>query len=109
MAVRLGKEIKIGIEVGGEEVLFTLREPSNAELNDFLSGRFSMSMRGKQISDKSVAARVEFFDLLLVNVSNLEDVDGAPITAAEKNKIPANWKNMVVLEAFENTTVSVKN
>lgn len=109
MAVRLGNEIKIGLEVGNEEVLFTLREPTNAELNKFLAGRFSLTMRGKQVNDKSVEARVAFFDLLITNVENLEDADGTPITADNADKIPDNWKNAVILEAFENTGVSVKN
>jgi len=109
MAVKLGNEVKVGLEVGNEEVMFTLREPTNAELNRFLSGRFSMTMRGKQVNDKSVEARVEFFDLLVTKVSNLEDADGKPMTAEQKDKIPSNWKNLVILEAFENTGVSVKN
>ena len=109
MAVKIGNEIKIGLEVGGEEVLFTLREPTNDELNKFLSGRFSMSMRGKQVNDKSVEARIKFFDLLLIKVENLEDAKGNPITVENKDEIPANWKNMVILEAFENTEVSIKN
>lgn len=109
MAVKLGSEIKVELPVGNEEVLFTFREPTNAELNRFLSGRFSMAMRGKQVNDKSVGARVEFFDLLITKVDNLEDEDGKPITAEQKDKIPSNWKNAVILEAFENTEASVKN
>ncbi len=108
MSVKLRNEVKIGMDVAGEEVLFTFRNPSNAELNRFLSGRFSM--RGRQMSDRSVQARVEFFDLLITGIENVEGEDGKPITAEQADKIPTNWKNAVILEAFENTTeISVKN
>lgn len=109
MAIRLNKEVKIGLTVQDEEVLFTFREPTNTELNRFLADRFSMSGRGRQVRDKSVEARVEFFDLLIVKVENLEDDAGVPISPEQKEKIPSNWKNIAILEAFENTEVSVKN
>lgn len=106
--VKLGSEIKVGLLVGNEEVSFSFREPTNAELNRFLSGRYSMS-RGKSVNDKSFEARVAFFDLLLTKVENLEDEEGVLVTPEQKDKIPSNWKNTVILEAFESNEVSLKN
>ncbi len=107
MAVKLGSSVKVGLEVNGEEVLFTFRQPSNAELNRFLSGRFSM--KGRQMSDRSVQARVEFFDLLVEKIENVEDEAGAAVGVEQKDKIPANWKNAAILQAFEDTEAQVKN
>ena len=107
MAVRLGGNVNAVLKVGAEEVKFTFREPTNRELNNFLSGRFNM--RGKKMDDKSVEARVEFFDLLIVKIENVEDAQGQPITAEGKENIPTNWKNAAILEAFETTEVEIKN
>ncbi|MBU1864252.1 MAG: hypothetical protein KKH94_11355 [Candidatus Omnitrophica bacterium] len=106
--VKLGSDIKVGLLVGDEEVSFTFREPTNAELNKFLNGRYSMR-RGKSIDDKSAESRADFFDLLLIKVENLEDNDGSPIAPENKDKIPSNWKTTIILEAFETQSVSLKN
>ncbi len=107
MAVKLGGEVRASLEQNGEEVVFTFREPTNGELNQFLSDRFSM--RGKKTVDRSVNKRVELFDLLLTKVENLEGADGNPITAENREKIPVTWKNAVILDTFENKEVTVKN
>lgn len=105
--VKLGSEVKVGLEVNGEQVLITFRQPTNAEINRFLSNRFTM--RGRQMNDRSVQARVEFFDLLVTRIENVEDEHGQAVGAEQTEKIPANWKNAAILQAFEDTEANIKN
>ncbi len=103
---RLPKERKATVMLQGEEVLFTFREPTNEELNDFLTSRFEL--KGKGPKDTSVAARCDFFDLLLVKVENLEDEQGE-VTPERKDRIPSNWKQDMIMQLFEATEINVKN
>jgi len=92
--VKLTQGTKAVVEVGDEEVTFTLREPSPQEINDFLSKRCG----------RLVSSRVEFFDLLLISVENLENTDGTPITTEQKALIPATWKNDIIFWGFASYT-----
>jgi len=107
MAVRIGEKIKVSIVVDGEEVIFTLRQPTNEELNKFLEGRYTVV--GRKVLDRSLKARCEFFDKILIDVENLEDEKGNPITADKKDLIPASWKNDVIFKTFEDNEVNIKN
>jgi hypothetical protein len=107
MAVRLGKEIKCGVKVGGEEVLFTLRRPDNEELSSFMKSRF-IEKPGK-VEDIGPAARVKFFDDLLQTVENFEDAAGKPIGPDRKELVPDNWKQQVIFSLFEAVQIDLKN
>jgi site-specific recombinase XerC len=108
MAVKLQKELKAVIAVGEENVTFTLRQPSNKELNDFLAERYEVGKRNR-MKDNSTPARIEFFDKLLTGVENLVDANDQTITPAQADQIPANWKNDVIFRLFENNEIDVKN
>ncbi len=105
---RLSREREATVTVQGEEVKFYFREPSNKELNDFLSSRWTTGKKGK-VDDRSHEARCEFFDKLLVRVENLEDPEGNPVTPERKELIPANWKADMVFKLFEDADIDVKN
>lgn len=107
MAVKLGEKIKVSIVVDGEEVIFTLRQPSNEELNKFLESRYTVV--GRKVLDRSLKARCEFFDKIIEKIENLEDENGVAITVENKEKIPASWKNDVIFKTFEDTEVNIKN
>ena len=108
MAVQIGNsELKATVTVGEEEVEFSLREPTNEEQNKFLGKRYKM--KRNKMEDKSLDARVEFFDLLLTGVNNLEDADGKPITPERKDLIPNRWKDKVVFRLFEDDDIEIKN
>jgi len=96
--VKLTQGTKAVVEVGDEEVTFTLREPSPQEINDFLSKRCG----------RLVSSRVEFFDLLLISVENLENTDGTPITTEQKALIPATWKNDIIFRRFEDNEITLR-
>lgn len=105
---RLSSERKASIPIGGEDVLFVFREPTNQELNKFLVARIDNSKKGK-LQDKAISARCNFFDLLLTDVNILEAADGTPITPENKELIPDNIKAELIWEIFENNDVDVKN
>ncbi|MBM2838803.1 MAG: hypothetical protein HW415_1428 [Deltaproteobacteria bacterium] len=96
---RLTQGIKAVVEVGDEAVTLTLREPSPQELNDFLSKR----------QHRLVDSRLEFFNLLLIRVENLENTDGTPITADQKELIPVTWKNDIIFRRFEDNGITLIN
>lgn len=104
---RLSKEIKASVKVGDEEVVFTLRQPTNKEINDFLGKRYQV--KGRKMDDKSVDTRIELFDTLLTDVQNLEDADGLPVTVDRKELIPGTWKNSIIFQQLESVEVDLKN
>ena len=106
--MRLTNEHRVSLTIGDESVNFTLRRPTNKELNDFLAERYDIGRKGK-MRDNSLSARTAFFDLLLTEVENLEDPDGKIITPERKDEIPANWKSSVVFQAFEDIEINEKN
>jgi len=108
VAVQIGNsELKATVTVGDEEVEFTLREPTNEEQNNFLGKRYEL--KRNKMKDKSLDARVEFFDLLLTGVNNLEDAEGKAITPKRKDLIPNRWKDKVVFRLFEDDDIEIKN
>ncbi|MFH2073746.1 MAG: hypothetical protein ABIJ57_00170 [Pseudomonadota bacterium] len=106
--MRLSAEHRVGITVGDETFVSILRKPTNKELNDFLGERFEVGRKGK-MKDHSLQARVDFYDLLLIGVENLEGSDGQPITPEGKDQIPPNWKAAVVFKEFEDIEIDEKN
>ena len=106
--MKLKKEIKIALTIAEESVLFTLRKPTNEELNEFLGERYEVEKKGK-LKDKSLTARVALFDTLLTGVENLTDENDNPIGPDRKAEIPANWKGSVIFKAFEDMEIDEKN
>ena len=106
--MKLQSEIKRTLTIGGESVTFTLRRPSNQELNTFLASRHEVGKRGS-LKDTSNEARGALFDKLVTGISGLEDDAGAPIGPEQKDLIPANWKAAVIFSAFEDMEIDEKN
>ena len=106
---KLLNEIKASVELSDGDAVFTLRKPTNEELNNFLAKRYEVSRKGKDVRDNSLQSRVELFDQLLVKVENLEDGNGQPITTADKAQIPANWKADIIFKSFEDNEITIKN
>lgn len=101
--MKLTKEIRINLGVGGENFTSVFRRPTNQELNEFFNERFGSDKKGD-----AVQARAAFYDKLLTGIEDLE-ADGAPVTPERKDLIPEAWKGLIVFEAFENVKVSEKN
>jgi len=106
--MRLTNELKAKINYKGEEIVFTLKRPTNEEMNKFLSSRWAAGQRG-QVRDHSQEARCDLFDKLLIGISGLEDEKGAPLTTEHKAEIPANWKASVIFNLFEDMEIDIKN
>ena len=94
--MKFSAEVKINV---GEDGIITLREPTNAEWNNFAGRRYPISKKGK-IIDNSMEARTELFDVLVLKIENIEDTRG-PITIETKERIPARIKSAVIFHAFE--------
>jgi len=108
MAVKIQNELIGRVTVGEEEVVFTLRQPTNKELNKFLADRYEVGKKNK-MRDHSLDARIGFFDLLLIKIENLVGSDDKPITPDQKDLIPLTWKAGVVFQLFEDQDISVEN
>jgi len=96
------------VDVDGEAVELSFRNPSNQELSEFLASRWEPGKKGR-VKDQSHEARCEFFDLLITGVKNLEDEEGNPVTPERKDVIPSNWKSDIVFKKFENSDIEIKN
>lgn len=96
------------VELEGETVELSYRNPSNQELNKFLASRYETGKKGK-VNDNSHEARCDFHDLLLTGVKNLEDSEGNPVTPERKDLIPANWKADIIFKKFESSDIDIKN
>lgn len=105
--VKIPEKIVMAVRVGDEEVVFTLRKPTNQELNEYLASRYEVGRRNR-LKDNSLQARCEFFDLLLESVENLEDAQG-PVTVERKDAIPVTWKSDIVFRAYEDHEIDTKN
>lgn len=106
--MQLSGEFSRAITVGQETATFTLQTPTPEELNTFLAARYETSRKGR-LRDNSIAARVAFFDLLLIRVENLEDSSGGAIGPDRCRLIPANWKNTIIFYEFEDIEIDEKN
>ena len=93
-------------EVKDTDVIFTLRNPTNEEINKYYASKLDIS--GKTVKDNSVQARCELFDLLLTNIENLEDDNGI-VTTDRKNAIPLKWKGEAIFKAFDESEIDLKN
>ena len=95
---KLTNELEATVKLGGEDVNIYLRNPSNEEMNDFLSKRYDVSAnkKGGKVKDNSLLARANFFDNLVSKIENLEDAEGKAITAERKELIPSKWKNDII-------------
>lgn len=105
---KLSREKTATVMLGDEEVKFYFRDPSNKEMNDFLSSRWETGKKGK-MADNSHEARCAFFDKLFTKVETLEDPEGNPVTPANKEVVPSNWKADMVFRLFESAEIEVKN
>jgi len=98
VAVQLTKSIKFTIDVGDETVTLICKQPTAIEQQKFLKARFDTKKRGK-LKDKSIEAAIEFADLILLDVENVE-YEGTggkmlPLTnkvEGWKDLLPPNWK-----------------
>jgi hypothetical protein len=108
MPVKIQNELTARVTVDEEDVVFTLRQPTNKELNQFLSDRYEIGKKNR-MKDTSLDARIGFFDKLLIKVENLVDANNVAITPERKDEIPANWKGGVIFNLFEDQDISIKN
>lgn len=106
--MKLTNEHRVALNFGDEQVVFTLRNPSNKELNDFMASRWDIKRRGK-LKDNTIEARAALFDKLLTGVENLEDTAGVPIGPDRPGEIPENWKSSVIFQLFEEVEIEEKN
>jgi len=102
--VKLSKEISVRV---GEDGLIVLREPTNAEWNEFNNSQLVPGKKGR-MSFRINEAREKLFDTLLVKIENIEDADG-PITVETRERLPSRFKSRVIIEAFELDEIDVKN
>jgi hypothetical protein len=109
MGLKIGSDITVDLKIGEETATFTLRQPTNEELNKFLGARYTVGGRGKQVADHSTAARGDLFDVLVTKITGVEDGGGAPVEVNRKALIPLTWKERVIFQAFEDVEVDVKN
>ena len=89
-----------------DPAVFTLRRPTNEELNLYEIVRYSIKQEEKV---KITAERVKFFDLLLSNIEGFNHADGTPVTLDQKELIYDSWKDIAILRKFELYTIDIKN
>ena len=110
---KLSKTFRAEVIFHEEVVAFTLRTPTNEEVNEYqgsqtaVLGMEHLDEMGRDALMRS--NRYEFFDSLLDKVENLEDEDGEAIGVDRKVMIPARWKNHLILDEFDITRIKVKN
>ena len=112
MAVKLSDEIKVSILVQNEEVHAVFPGYGDREMQEaikkLLSGRFSAG-RGGRAQDKSMEARIRFFNTMCLRVENVELPDGTPLDPTIENwrgEIPVNWKVSFSLNFEEQNTLT---
>lgn len=114
------KTIRIPVAVGNETVIFVCRQPTAAEISNFLSHRFVR--RRNKVQDRLYEARAVFVDTILIDVENvqyraatgevrplnsqteLSDADktqqsqriGQPVSTW-KDMLQVNWKSAVAM------------
>jgi hypothetical protein len=83
MIATFTRQIRIPIEVGGEQVVLICRKPTADEVNQFLSSRFVA--KGRKVEQRFVQERVKLVDRILIGVENAgyENAQGnlVPLTA----------------------------
>lgn len=93
---------RITVPVGSAKVILSLRAYTTTEYAQFMGGRFGFKKKGK-LDDRSMQARIEFVDALLVDIEAV-DKDGQPdyvayssATGREDKLTPQveNWKGYV--------------
>lgn len=103
------KGAKAVFPVGNGESYATLREPTNAELNEYQTGRFDVPERATDI-ERSMHYKTcqgKFFDLLVTVVVGLEDESGQ-VTLERLDVIPLSWKCEVVFRRWDRVPVDVQ-
>ncbi|MDF1537144.1 MAG: hypothetical protein P1S46_11755 [bacterium] len=91
--------------INGDPAVFTLRKPSIEEMQNYLNSQVVVT--GRKMHDQTLRARCNFFDELLVEISDLEDEDGVAITTDRKDVIPPKIKARVVQQLFEENDFTV--
>jgi hypothetical protein len=112
MAVKLSDEVKISILVQDEEVHAVFPGYGDSEMQEaikkLLSGRFTAG-RGGRAQDKSMDARLRFFNTMCLRVENVELPDGTPLGPSVDNwraQVPVNWKVSFALNFEEQNTLT---
>jgi hypothetical protein len=108
MAIQLGSEQCVIIEVGGQEIKSWFPPCDDEAFMDaqrrLLSGRIRMVRGGRNnVRDVSTQAREKFYDETCVRIEGVNDRDGQPLdctAAGWQKKIPINWK-VSFTSAFE--------
>lgn len=99
---RIAEELKFTINIGqGEDnPVLVLRQPTEKEIQDFLSSRIARI--GKQIVDQTIKAKVDLINTLLIDCDKIEIAEAkgqwialTPATENWKEKILVNWKSSV--------------
>ncbi len=102
---------KFDIDLPGGTATITLREPTIEEMNNYHANRFNVP--ASNTKDQNILcyqeAQVGLFDLLLTDVSGLEDDNDQPIGIDRKHLIPKVWKTQAVFMRFDNSPVNLKN
>lgn len=92
---------RIAVPVGSAKVVLVLRAYTTDEYAKFMGGRFGFKKKGR-LDDRSMQARIEFIDALLVDIEAL-DADGNPdfvsyVSDGATTKLTPqveNWKSYV--------------
>jgi hypothetical protein len=106
---KLTAEIRVPIRHEGEIVPITIRRPSNEEMNVYLGRKTEYTQgKDKKLRTCEPEARHELFDKLVVKVENLEDEAGQ-VTAETLDRIPANWKNLIIEHYVDTVLIDLKN
>jgi|TARA_R110000824_G_scaffold190214_2_gene371640 hypothetical protein len=112
MAVKLSDEVKITILIQNEEVHAVFPGYGDKEMQEaikkLLSSRFTAG-RGGRAQDKSMDARIRFFNTMCLRVENVELPDGTPLLSTVENwraEVPVNWKVSFALPFEEQNTLT---
>jgi hypothetical protein len=73
---------RIAVPVGSAKVILVLRAFTTDEYAKFMSGRYSFKKKGR-LEDKSMNARIDFIDALLVDIEALDADDNPDIISYE--------------------------
>jgi len=101
---------KFIIDLPGDPTL-TLREPTIEEMNHYHGRRLEVPANATKEQAALVyqVAQIELFDLLLTEVTGLEDDKDQPIGVDRKHLIPAVWKTQAIFQRFDSSPVMLKN
>jgi hypothetical protein len=82
MAVTISSRVRIPVPVGEETVVFICRQPSSAELSEFLGRRFTA--KGRRVKSNLYDAREELMRKVLI------DIEGAEFETKAGERKPLN-------------------